>query len=142
METAGPQKPEKSRRKVLTIHNSARSDSNSRLLISRTQRYVREHYGDPSLRLQQIADELQISYGYLSSIFTHIAGQSFKQFLIEVRMEEARKLLLSRRYRIYEIADKVGYSNPRYFNEAFRKYYGCSPVEYLRNLRSQEGAGS
>ena len=57
-------------------------------------------------------------------------------------MEEARKLLLSRRYRIYEIADKVGYSNPRYFNEAFRKYYGCSPVEYLRNLRSQEGAGS
>lgn len=126
----------------LTEMLSARSDSNSRLLISRTQRYVREHYGDPSLRLQQIADELQISYGYLSSIFTHIAGQSFKQFLIEVRMEEARKLLLSRRYRIYEIADKVGYSNPRYFNEAFRKYYGCSPVEYLRNLRSQEGAGS
>lgn len=114
---------------------SARSDSSSRLLMTRTQQYVMDHFGNPALRLQEIADELNVSYGYLSSIFARISGQSFKQFLIQVRMEEARKLLLSRKYRIYEIADKVGYSNPRYFNEAFRKYYSCSPAEYLSNLR-------
>lgn len=120
---------------MLTKILSSRSDSNARLLILRTKEYVKDHYSNPSLRLQDIADNLQISYGYLSSIFTRISGQSFKQFLINVRMEEARNLLLSRKYRIYEIADKVGYSNTRYFNEAFHKYYGCSPVEYLNKLR-------
>ena len=115
---------------------SSRSDSNGRLLIARTKQYVRENYQDPALRLQQIADELSISYGYLSSLFAKVTGQTFKQFLIEVRMGEARNLLLSRKYRIYEIAYKVGYSNTRYFNEAFHKYYKCSPVEYLSNLRT------
>lgn len=111
---------------------SSKSDSNSKLIIAKTKKIIGQRFSDPYLSLSQIADELGISYGYLSTIFTKTEGKSFKAFLIDVRMDEARALLLSRKYRIYEIADMVGYSSTRYFTEAFHKYYGCSPVDYLQ----------
>lgn len=64
--------------------------------------------------------------------------QSFKAYLVKVRMEKARFLLLSRNYRIYEIAQMTGYKNPRYFTDAFKKYYQCSPADYLARFRGKE----
>ena len=116
----------------------SKSDSHNKLLIAKTQRIIKQRFNDLELSLSQIADELGISYGYLSTIFTKIVGKSFKSFLVDMRMEEARTLLLSRKYRIYEISEKVGYTNPKYFTEAFHKYYGSAPGEYLQNLHTQE----
>ncbi len=113
-----------------------KSDSRSKLLVAKTQRIITLRFSDPHLGLSQIADELGISYGYLSTIFTKVVGRNFKSYLVDIRMEEARKLLLSRNYRIYEIADFVGYANTKYFTEAFHKYYGCAPNEYLQNLHA------
>ena len=55
-------------------------------------------------------------------------------------MEKALQLLVSRKHKIYEIADMVGYSSPRYFTDAFRKYFGISPVDYIARLRG-DGEG-
>ncbi|WP_320129373.1 response regulator [uncultured Sphaerochaeta sp.] len=122
----------------LTKTLNSKSDSHNKLLILKTQHIIRQRFNDLELSLSQIADELGISYGYLSTIFTKIVGRSFKTYLVDIRMEEARTLLLSRKYRIYEISEKVGYTNPKYFTEAFHKYYGSAPGEYLQNLHTQE----
>lgn len=110
-------------------------DINSRIILTKAKAIINDQYKDKSLSLQKISEELDISYGYLSSLFKKIEGISFKAFLTNIRMEEARKYLLSRKYKIYEIADAVGFSDARYFTESFHKYYGCSPSEYLQNLR-------
>ena len=108
--------------------------SNSDLLVRKTKEIIHRRYYEQSLSLSLISEQLGISYGYLSTIFTKKVAQSFMSYLVSVRMKEAKKLLLSRKYRIFEIAERVGYANTKYFTEAFQKYYGASPVKYLKNL--------
>jgi YesN/AraC family two-component response regulator len=49
-------------------------------------------------------------------------------------MMHARTLLLSRNYKIKDVAKEVGYYNPRYFSDAFTKFYGKSPSEFLQQV--------
>lgn len=111
------------------------SDHMRNLLTRKAKSMIEAEYGDESLSLASVANRLNISYGYLSTIFTKAEGHSFKAHLVMVRMEKARLLLLSRKYRIYEIAQMTGYKNPRYFTDAFKKYYHCSPAEYIARFR-------
>ncbi len=116
------------------------SDHMRNLLTGKAKSMIEAEYGDESLSLASVANRLNISYGYLSTIFTKAEGHSFKAHLVMVRMEKARLLLLSRKYRIYEIARMTGYKNPRYFTDAFKKYYHCSPADYIARLRGKEEA--
>lgn len=111
------------------------SDSMSRLIVNQALQAIRDSYKDKSLSLASLANKLGVSYGYLSTIFVKNTGKSFKTCLVEVRMEAARELLISRKYKIYEIADMVGYSSPRYFTDAFKKFFGISPLDYIARLR-------
>jgi two-component system response regulator YesN len=86
------------------------------------------------LSLSGIARKLQISYGYLSTVFSRITGTGFARYVHKVRMEKARLLLLRRELKIYEAAAMAGYSNTRYFSDAFKKHYGISPTAYLARL--------
>ncbi len=121
-------------RKALWSH----SDRMWSLLAAKARSMIEAEYGDENLSLVSVANRLNISYGYLSTIFTKAEGHSFKTHLVMVRMEKARLLLLSRNYRIYEIAQMTGYKNPRYFTDAFRKYYHCSPADYIARFRGKE----
>lgn len=113
------------------------SDSMSRLIVNQALQAIRDSYKDKSLSLASLANKLGVSYGYLSTIFVKNTGKSFKTCLVEVRMEAARELLISRKYKIYEIADMVGYSSPRYFTDAFKKFFGISPLDYIARLRGE-----
>ena len=113
---------------------SMKGDSHGRLLAIQAERLVKEKYADTALSLSRVAEALGISYGYLSTVFSQHTGKSFKRYLVEVRMEKARELLLSREYRVYEIAGLTGYTSTKYFTEAFQRYYGSSPSKYLQNL--------
>lgn len=115
---------------VIGSKNSVRVE----ILVDKVKKIVDENYADSNLNLSGIADELEVSYGYLSSIFSKTTGQKFKSYVIDVRLEKARELLLTRKYKVYEIADKTGYSNLKYFTESFHRKYGSSPVDYIRNL--------
>lgn len=113
---------------------SEKGDLHSRLLAQQAKKIVEEEYADPELSLSSVSGKLGISYGYLSAIFPQAAGKSFKSYLVDVRMTKARELLLTRDYRIYEIAELTGYTGTKYFTEAFQRYYGASPLKYLQNL--------
>ncbi|MCI8515388.1 MAG: response regulator [Hungatella sp.] len=104
------------------------------LVSSQARQYIDLNYRNKNLSLREVADQLGVSYGYLSAAFARTYNKTFKAYLTSLRIERARKLLLERTYKIYEIADMTGYSSSRYFTEAFKKYYGLSPVDYLRRL--------
>ena len=57
--------------------------------------------------------------------------------LVSVRMEKAREFLMERKYKIYEIADKTGYTSSRYFTDAFKKRFGISPGDYILRLNGE-----
>jgi two-component system response regulator YesN len=115
-----------------SIERSA-ADEPSSYLIKKAIHILTTRFGE-DLHLSDIAGELFITPNYLSRLFRQETGKSFVELLSEIRMDNARALLLNMdRMKIYEVGTAVGYSNPRYFSEWFHKNTGMSPGEY-RNL--------
>lgn len=90
---------------------------------------------DKPLSLVQIADRLRLSPSYLSRIFKENSGQSFSDYLTQVRMERGKELLLGTDLKIKEIGEQVGYLKSDYFIKLFRECIGMTPGEY-RKARS------
>ena len=64
------------------------SDSMRNLIVAKAKTMIEKEYGNENLSLALVANQLNISYGYLSTIFTKAEGRSFKTYLVEVRMEK------------------------------------------------------
>ncbi len=110
------------------------TDKMAKVICIRAKRIVDEQFRNPNLSIRNISKNLSVSFGYLSAVYSKIFGMSLKTYLIEVRMRHARSLLLSRNYRIKDVAKAVGYNNPRYFSDAFTNFYGKSPSEFLQQI--------
>ena len=89
-------------------------------------------YGNSELGLNQICEYLNISTSRFSSIFKEATGMTFLEALSNIRMEKAKQLLCQTKLKNYEIAEKVGFSDPHYFSIAFKKATGMTPKEYAR----------
>lgn len=89
------------------------------------------------LKLEQIANHVSLNESYLCRIFKQDLGMSIMAYINEIRMEKAGKLLLEPHTSIKEIAYKVGYHDPLYFNKAFKKYFNMNPTTYKKNKRSE-----
>lgn len=112
-----------------------------KFLIREAERYIRENYAE-KLTLEQVAQQVYVTPAYLSRLFSEIDGMGFSDYLTRVRMEEAKRLLHTRRKKIYEIAEQVGYRDVKHFIRVFRKLEQCTPTEYReRNLLKSFGIG-
>lgn len=92
-------------------------------------RYIAEHYGE-EVTVREVAARLFVSESYLMHLFRENVGQTFNECLTMYRMLMAKRMLREGKYRIYEIAERVGYSDPKYFSQVFRKYVGVPPSQY------------
>lgn len=90
--------------------------------------YVRNHYAE-KITGEQIAEELEISYGYFSHLFKKQIGISFVKYLNKYRMDKAEELLKNTNLKVYEIAEKVGIPEYIYFAQVFRNVKGVSPTD-------------
>lgn len=99
--------------------------------IARIKQYIDGHYRE-NLTLESMADFASMNLYYFSSYFKKNTGENFKNYLTDIRMKEAAKLLKNTDYKAYEVAEAVGYKNVRQFNENFKGKYGHSPNEYRK----------
>jgi len=97
--------------------------------VQKTIEYIRKHYSE-KLTLHDIAENVQLSEGYLCARFSKETGKGFLEFLNEVRIEQAKILLKQTNLKVYEIAEKVGYSNTKYFTDVFKKITGMAPLKF------------
>jgi two-component system response regulator YesN len=101
--------------------------------IRQVIQYVHGHYNDSSLSLGHIAaDVLYLNQDYLGKLFKKECGVKFTDYLVSVRIEKARQIIMhTDDFRVYEIAQQVGLGdNSAYFSSLFRKYTGMLPSEY------------
>lgn len=98
-------------------------------LVAKAVNYLLEHYSE-DISLVTVARELNISPGYFSRLFKEEIGVPFKSYLIAIRMDKAKQLLSQNGLAVSQVAAAVGYADPNYFSEAFRKHEGISPSEY------------
>jgi two-component system response regulator YesN len=93
--------------------------------------YIQEHYSDPNIQFSGIAEKFQISMSHLSRIFVKATGMNFNEYLTQVRLKQA-KYLMEHEYQLsnQEIAERIGFSESRYFSQVFKRYNGKTPNEY------------
>ncbi|MBB3108188.1 two-component system response regulator YesN [Paenibacillus phyllosphaerae] len=102
-------------------------------LVMLTKSFIERNYHQPSLTLADVAEGIQVSPTYLSKQLKKELGLSFIDYLTEVRIQKAIQLLNDPYIKVYEVAEKVGYSSQHYFSSAFKKITGTSPTLYKRS---------
>lgn len=100
------------------------------LLLEEAKHYIKENYYHNDISLNTVATNVNISPSYFSSIFSQETGQTFTEYLTEVRIEKAKELLMCTNLRASEIGYQVGYKDSHYFSYIFKKETGCTPKEY------------
>ncbi|MFC4099691.1 response regulator transcription factor [Paenibacillus xanthanilyticus] len=91
---------------------------------------IQRNYQQP-LKLETLADVLGYNSAYLGKLFKTTTGEYFNSYLDKVRIEKA-KSFLDQGMKVYQVAEKVGYTNVDYFHSKFRKYVGESPSAYKK----------
>ncbi|WP_105616533.1 AraC family transcriptional regulator [Vallitalea okinawensis] len=118
---------------VLTIIHHIR-DKKDKLPVEleyKIDRYIEENiYNDISL--ETMADELDISYELLSKQFKDLKGITFSKYMMELKMKNAKELLLTTELSVKEISNKLGYNATPYFISRFKKIYGQTPLQYKK----------
>ncbi|WP_080832712.1 helix-turn-helix domain-containing protein [Cohnella massiliensis] len=119
-----------------------RSQKGKNAAVERMLRYIGEHFQESDLSLDRLAHEFQLSPTYISKQFKEHTGSNFIDYLIEIRIREAQRLLSGKDMKVNEIAEAVGYMNARSFLRTFKKYAGMTPMEYRDwSARTQTAAG-
>ncbi len=113
-------------------NNSAKTD------VIKAMQYIDEHYAE-NLSLEVLAKHVHMNSFYFSSFFKKQTGKNFKDYINEVRMARAMELLMTANFKSYEIAEKVGFKDYRYFTELFSKFYGKTPAAYKKSIIKDDG---
>lgn len=99
-------------------------------LLQEARAFIEQHYEDEAVSLNTVAASVNLSPNHFSSIFSQEMGQTFIEFLTQVRMDRAKELLRSTSMKTAEIAFAVGYKDPHYFSYLFKKTQECTPREF------------
>jgi two-component system response regulator YesN len=108
-------------------------------ILARITGYIRMNFRNPALKIQDIANEVHFSTAYLSYLFKQEMKKNLWDYVTELRIEEARNLLVTTDKKRYEVAYEVGYESPEHFGRMFKRYAGVSPAEYRKE--GQGGSG-
>lgn len=101
-------------------------------LMQEIATYIYNHY-DRKISLDEMSERFHISRSYLSKKFKAVTGLGFKEYIINVRIKNACRLLLETNKSITDIAFECGFNDSNYFGDAFRHVKGMSPNKYRKN---------
>lgn len=99
--------------------------------------YIEDNYANSEISVKTAAANLGISEGHLSHLFRKETDFTFLSYLTQCRVRAAKKLLKGHQYKVYEVAEKVGYRDITYFSVIFKKSVGVSPSEYQDRYREE-----
>ena len=104
------------------------------LAVKKAQSMIHEFYTD-GITLNEIADRLNLTQEYLGAQFHKEIGENFSTYIRNYRLSKAKELLIGTQLKQYEIAEKVGYTDAKYFARVFKECVGMSPAEYRKSNR-------
>lgn len=94
--------------------------------------YILWNYSNPDLSIKVIADHVNLSQNYLSTLFKKQTGVTINDFILNIRTEKACRLLIGTDLKLYEIAEKIGLLDANYLSTVFKKQYNITPSRYRK----------
>ncbi|CAH1212506.1 Regulator of RpoS [Paenibacillus plantiphilus] len=98
--------------------------------------YMKTQYNE-DLSLEKVASIVYLNPVYFSQLFKQKTGKGFKEYIIHLRLEQAKQMLRNPQLKITDIAERVGYHDIRHFSQVFRKKYNATPSEYRQTCLSK-----
>jgi two-component system response regulator YesN len=123
--------------KVL-LQAGLRRSNNLPIPLAKAIEYIHQHYAG-GIQLNDAACAAQVSPAYLSRLFSEHCKTSFIDYVTELRIENAERLLRESKMNVKEVAFAAGYQDPNYFSKIFRKLTGLSPTAYAADAKKEEG---
>ncbi|WP_415839628.1 helix-turn-helix domain-containing protein [Paenibacillus tarimensis] len=99
--------------------------------MERTKEYMQQQYMKP-ISLQSLAELANLSVGYYATLFKNHVGMSPIDYLIRIRMQRAKQMLVTSRASLKDISHLVGYQDVYYFSRSFKKHFGLSPSRFSK----------
>lgn len=106
-------------------------------VIEVAKAYMQAHYKEP-ITLEEVAEHVDLSVHYFCKLFKKVEKMNYKDYMIQIKMEAAKKLLLKEHLSVKAVAYELGYSDPNYFSRAFKKYVGQSASEFTKLSEQQK----
>lgn len=103
--------------------------------VARVLKFMQSDYAE-NIDVEQLADAAHLSVSAFHRAFKEITSDSPMQYLKKIRLTKARDLMVQERMKAYMAADRVGYESPSQFSREFKRYFGQSPAEVMRELRA------
>ena len=105
-------------------------------MIQKAKQHIHLHYADQDISLHSVASVVHVSPNHFSTIFSQETGETFIEYLTQVRINKSKELLLTTDLRSADIAYEVGFGDPHYFSFIFKKHTGISPREFRTGHKS------
>jgi AraC-like DNA-binding protein len=124
--------------KILSSSSFANiEDASDSRRILKIYEYINEHYKDP-IRMEELAGVVGMSYVSFSRFFKLRVGKTISDYIIDIRLGHASRLLVDTTNSIAEICYDCGFNNLSNFNRIFKKKKDCSPKEFRENFRKKK----
>ncbi|MCR4850467.1 MAG: response regulator [Lachnospiraceae bacterium] len=117
-----------------TLEQKEEGTGSDNLTVRRAKSMISEFY-HTGITLDEIASRLDITPEYLGTLFHKETGVTFSTYIKNFRIQKAKELLIGTSLKLYEIADRVGYSDPKYFSKVFRDTTGQLPADYRKAFK-------
>ncbi len=104
----------------------------SKIKIENVLEIIKSDFKEPNLSLSSIADRLYMNKNYLCDIFKSETNTTINQYIADIRINEAKKLMRTTNKSLYTISEIVGYADYNYFSRVFKKKMGIPPSEYYK----------
>jgi len=108
--------------------------SNTENIIEKVKDYVEQYYYK-DLNVKKIANLFNYNPSYLGKKFKKETDHYFHQYLDRIRIEKAKQFLMDGNWKVYQVSEKVGYTNHDYFYKKFKRNVGLSPKEFQKTYR-------
>lgn len=119
-------------KKFISKINDQRN-SIGRQAVVKAKEFIDSNYAT-EISLKEVADAVYLNPSYFSQLFKETTGENFINYLTKVRIEKAKSLLRESAYKVYEVAQAVGYTDQAYFSRIFKQVVGVNPADFRRRL--------
>ena len=109
--------------------------SSDEMLMSRIMKIINDNLAEPSLSVEMLANSIGLSRVHLYRKLKELTNLSTRDFIRNIRMQQAAKLLKEKKLSISDVAYAVGYSNLSHFSNTFKDLFGQTPKEYMQAFR-------
>lgn len=118
----------------LEAHKIEPTDDPKKIYVQNIKKYIEDNFASQDFNVDALCNMMHLSHSYICRIFSAHEGCTVMNYIENIRLEQAAKLLISTDINVSRISSMVGYRDSLHFMKCFKKKFNCTALEYRRRL--------